>query len=348
MPKRIVICADGTWNTPDQKDGDEVHPSNVTKTALCVAPCDKNGMPQIVYYDKGVGTEWYDRIRGGISGVGISKNIKQAYRFLVDTYEEGDEVFLFGFSRGAYTVRSTVGLIRNCGLLNKENSSQIDSAFDLYRRRDNASHPAAIEAVLFRKTYSREIPIKFIGVWDTVGALGIPVKNLDIINRMLNIEFHDVQLSRIVENAYQALAIDEVREPFQPCIWEQQSQTMGQQQMEQVWFAGVHSNIGGGYADSGLSDIAFLWMNDKAEACGLEFDCSALETQNIVISPRWDGVLRDSKTFLYKLFSDYIRPIGKAKNGNESVHPYAKKRFTYGNGSHQYRPKNLREYMKSN
>lgn len=346
MPKRIVICADGTWNSPDQKDGGELHPSNVTKTALCIAPYDKNGKPQIVFYDKGVGTEWYDRIRGGVSGVGISRKIKQAYCFLVDNYENGDEVFLFGFSRGAYTVRSTVGLIRNCGLLHKENCDKIESAYDLYRRRDDKSHPAAIEAVLFRKTFSREIPIKFIGVWDTVGALGIPVKNLDVFNRLLNIEFHDVKLSSIVENAFQALAIDEMREPFQPCIWEQQNQTMGQQQMEQVWFTGVHSNIGGGYADSGLSDIAFLWMNDKAAACGLEFDCSALETQNIEITPRWDGILRDSKTFFYKLFSDYIRPIGKAQSGNESVHPYAKKRFD--DDSQRYKPKNLREYFGKN
>src|SRR6266513_808409 len=111
MSKRIVICADGTWNTPDEKDHGKVCLTNVAKTALSIANKDSSGMQQLVYYDKGVGTDWYDHIRGGVSGVGISKIIKDAYQFLVDHFEDEDEVFFFGFSRGAYTVRSTDGFI---------------------------------------------------------------------------------------------------------------------------------------------------------------------------------------------------------------------------------------------
>jgi len=292
MAKRIVICSDGTWNIPDQMDHGEVRPSNVAKIALSVSPQGADGMPQKVFYDKGVGTEWYDKIRGGISGVGISQKIKEAYQYLIDCYEDGDEVFLFGFSRGAYTVRSTVGLIRNCGLLKRENARKIDEAYDLYRRRDDKSKPSSVEAELFRRTYSHDIRIKFIGVWDTVGALGIPVQKLDFLNHLLNVEFHDVNLSSYVDNAFQALAIDERREAFKPSIWERKDPDV-KQRLEQVWFSGVHSNVGGGYENSELSDITFEWMREKARSCLLGLDDRSFQDLNIELRPEWDGILRD-------------------------------------------------------
>ncbi len=330
MAKRIIICSDGTWNTPDQRDNGVVRPTNVTKTALSIAARGTDGMLQKTFYDTGVGTEWYDKIRGGISGVGISKKIKEAYHFLVDYYEEGDELFFFGFSRGAYTVRSTVGLIRNCGLLKKENVRKIDEAYDLYRRHDDNSHPSSVEAELFRKTYSIDIRVKFIGVWDTVGALGIPVKKLNFLNNFLNVSFHDMKLSSYVDNAFQVLAIDERREAFEPCIWEQQEHASNQC-LEQIWCSGTHSNIGGGYEDTGLSDISFEWMREKAKSCGLTFDDRAFirryPEQNIIILPKWDGVIRNSKTGIYNLMPDYIRPIGVHKGANELVSTSAWERF---------------------
>lgn len=339
MPKRIVICCDGTWNSPDQKDRGQVRPSNVAKTALAVLPRDANGVEQKIFYDKGVGTGLgLDRLFGGAFGFGLSRNIRDAYDYLIRNYEDDDELYIFGFSRGAYTARSLGGLIRKCGLLRREHAGRYRDAYRLYRRRDTGSHPNAIEAQLFRKSFSHETRIKFIGVWDTVGALGIPVRGLRFLNRLLRQEFHDVKLSSTVDHAYHAVAIDEMRKPFMPTLWEQQSHAIGQK-MEQVWFAGVHSNIGGGYEDTGLSDIAFLWMKHKAEAAGLAFDEKWI-TENI--HPEALGELRDSKTGLYKLAGDYHRPIGAKLGGNESVHPETITRYE---GDTSYRPEKLVEYL---
>jgi uncharacterized protein (DUF2235 family) len=163
--KRIVVCCDGTWNRPDQVHDGETCASNVTKIARCISPVDSLGVPQLVFYDKGVGTGQWDRLLGGAFGLGIKKKILDAYRFLVINYEPQDELFFLGFSRGAYTVRSTFGLIRNSGLLRPEFMHKLDDAYALYRRRDNASHPDAVESELFRRTYSREPRAKFMGVW---------------------------------------------------------------------------------------------------------------------------------------------------------------------------------------
>lgn len=333
MTKRIVICCDGTWNVPDQPN-----PSNVTKVALTVASRDATGIEQRVFYDKGVGTGAFDRIRGGAFGWGLSNKIRDAYRFLISNYDPGDALFFFGFSRGAYTVRSTVGLIRNSGLLKREYADHVGAAYRLYRRRDSASHPAAVESQLFRKSFSHEPRVQFIGVWDTVGALGIP---LDGPLRILNYRwrFHDVQLSRSVDNAYQALAIDEKRKPFAPSIWEQHPEAAGQT-LEQVWFAGVHSNVGGSYSDTGLSDIALLWMVGKAERCGLAFDREALRR---LVNPDPLGKLEDSQTWYYRLLfgGDYIRPMGK--KANESAASTAQERFN--NSASHYRPENLLTFL---
>jgi uncharacterized protein (DUF2235 family) len=355
MSKRIVICCDGTWNTPDQKDRGEIRPSNVAKMALSIAAADAQGQPQLVYYDQGVGTEWYNKLIGGMTGDGISRNICQAYAFLVDNYADGDEVFLFGFSRGAYTVRSTVGLIRNSGLLKREHKGRMAEAYKLYRRRDAKSHPNSIEADLFRKTYAREIRIRCLGVWDTVGALGIPVKHFELTNKMVDvlhgITFHDVSLSSSVENAFQALAIDERRGAFEPCVWKRQEHARGKQRLEQVWFPGVHTNVGGGYEDSGLSDYAFEWMRARAAECGLVFDLSALSRHGITIAPNWRGELRNSRTGFYKLSKEYIRPLGTNDPGNEGVHRSAVERFQaayvdpHMKKPKPYQPVNLSDYL---
>jgi uncharacterized protein (DUF2235 family) len=337
--KRIVICCDGTWNTPDQKDRGRVRPSNVALMALAVADMDARGIAQIVHYDKGVGTGWADHLLGGAFGLGLSKNIEQAYRYIMERYEPGDEVFLFGFSRGAYTVRSTAGLIRNSGLLKGEHAHRFPEAYALYRRKDRDSHPRGVEAQIFRKMYSRDIRIEFIGVWDTVGALGIPFGALRFLNRRA--KFHDVKLSSIVANAFQALAIDERRWFFRPTLWERQEHASGQR-LEQVWFAGVHSNVGGGYEDSGLSDLAFLWMVKKAEETGLAFDGGFINTN---VRPNPAGEMRDSKTLAYEFMPDYVRPMGVSQDGNEFVHSSAVTRMKEPIQP-AYEPPNLTDYLK--
>ncbi|HEU4400600.1 MAG TPA: DUF2235 domain-containing protein [Candidatus Polarisedimenticolia bacterium] len=340
MKKRLVICCDGTWNTPDSKDRGKVCPTNVVKMTLSTAEQDPQRIQQRVYYDKGVGTAWYEHLSGGAFGYGLSENIKQAYRYCVENYELGDELFFFGFSRGAYTARSTVGLIRNCGMLKKEHAGRLEEGYSLYRRRDSESHPKSVEAQVFRRMYAHEVRIKFIGVWDTVGALGIPGGGLRMSNTWW--QFHDVALSSHVDNAFQALAIDEHRKVFEPAIWQQQAHAVGQS-LEQVWFAGAHSNVGGGYFDSGLSDIAFQWMKGKAEGCGLAFREDYVRE---VIHPNTRGELRDSKVGMYSIFPDYLRPIGKVQGGAESVDRSAVERLNR-KVTPEYRPRNLADYLTS-
>jgi uncharacterized protein (DUF2235 family) len=338
--KRIVVCCDGTWNRPDQVHGGEVCASNVTKIARCVAPVDPHGTQQLVFYDKGVGTGRFDRLLGGAFGLGIERKILDAYQFLIINYESGDELFFLGFSRGAYTVRSIFGLIRNSGLLKPELAHKVADAYALYRRRDDASHPDAVESELFRRTYSREPRAKFIGVWDTVGALGLPVGGLlQLINKRWS--FHDMTLSSWVDNAFQALAIDERRKPFRPSIWDQSANAAGQV-IEQVWFAGVHSNVGGSYPKTGLSDVTLLWMIEKAEGCGLAIDHTSMARIN---NPQPDalGTLYNSQTLWYKIagLGDYIRPIGQA--AKESAASTAVDRLK--NPPSKYQPPNLVAFL---
>jgi uncharacterized protein (DUF2235 family) len=329
MRKRLVVCCDGTWNKPDQTEGGQPSMTNVTKVALAVAVWDTSVRPPVeqrVYYDTGVGTGRLDRFLGGAFGAGLSKNVQQAYSFLVQNYDPGDastppdDLFFFGFSRGAYTARSTVGLIRNSGLLRREYAHKLEEAYALYRRRDDASHPRAIEAELFRKSFSHQPRIHFVGVWDTVGALGIPFETPLISKFNENWRFHDTELSSWVDHAYHALAIDERRKPFRPAVWKQDPENkMKGQVCEQVWFAGVHSSVGGGYADASLSDIALLWMIKKAEGCGLKFDLSQLKSSP---APKYNGELRNSQRWYYWLLGGkFTRRLGRVLDAQQREIP---------------------------
>jgi len=309
---KIVVCCDGTWSVPDKRcENGRVCPTNVTKTALTVARSGGDGCPQLVYYGRGVGTGRFDHLIGGLFGAGISHHILDAYAYLIDAYRPGDDLYLFGFSRGAYTVRSLAGLIRNCGILQPRFRDRINAAYALYRRRDPDSQPPARESQLFRRTYSWEAEapptrIRFIGVWDTVGALGIPVGLFSRWSiKLLGLGFHDVDLSSYVDNAFQALAIDERRRAFSPTLWNQQAHAVGQR-LEQVWLPGVHSNAGGGEADARVSDVAFLWMVERARECGLSFDEGALADST---DPDPFGPLSESWTGIWRLVPPRRRTI---------------------------------------
>ncbi len=336
MPKRLIVCCDGTWNKPDQPS-----PTNVTKVALAVQLKDTAGIEQRTYYHSGVGTGMFDHVLGGITGLGLSHNIQDAYKFLIANYEQGDELFFFGFSRGAYTVRSTVGLIRNSGLLRREFANKLDDAYDLYRNRDDRFRPDSVEAELFRKSFSWEPRVKCLSVWDTVGALGIPIDGpLRLINKAF--QFHDESLSRSVDNAFQALAVDERRKPFRPCVWKQHPQA-GLQVLEQVWFAGVHSNVGGGYSDTSLSDIALLWMVRKAAGCGLALDLARIPAP-AALNPL--GKLENSMTLLYRLLGENIRKMGVVQGNCEFAGSSAITRLNAP--ASNYSPSNLRAYVAHN
>ncbi|WP_217915491.1 DUF2235 domain-containing protein [Miltoncostaea marina] len=298
--KRLVFCCDGTWSRPDQAS-----PTNVTRFHAAIPLRGADGVEQVPGYGKGVGTSLGDRLRGGAFGYGLTRNVKAAYRFVVEHFEPGDEIFLVGFSRGAYTARSTAGLIRNSGVLRREHAGRLDEAYELYRSRER--HPRGEEAQRFRDAHSHETRIRFIGVWDTVGALGIPLNGLRLIHRLnRRWQFHDTKLSTTVDRAHQALAIDEERGPFVPTMWDRQPGA-GDQVLEQVWFAGDHSDVGGGHGDRALADIALLWMADRAAAAGLTF----LPDAFTALRPGADGLVHRSRRGFFALVRPHVRRPGR-------------------------------------
>lgn len=261
-PKRIIICCDGTWNGPD------IDPTNVVKLVRSIKPTAADGTQQVVFYDQGVGTGGtVDRLLGGTVGKGLAKNVLDCYRFLVHNYEDKDEIYCFGFSRGAYTARAFAGLVYAIGLMEKSELEHLPKAYHYYRtppkERPNASYDTNVRP-----------DIRMIGVWDTVGALGAPTPMLGKLTSPW-VGFFDTHLSSIVKHGYHAMALDEERAPFKVNPWT--GSLHPDQVVEQCWFRGVHSDIGGGYKESGLSDIALLWMADKAEALGLDLDRPYLE-----------------------------------------------------------------------
>lgn len=359
--KRLVVCCDGTWNFADQPSK-----TNVTKIALAVRRgLSAGGMEQRVYYHSGVGTHWWDHLRGGAFGVGLSGNIIDAYRFLVEAYEPGDELFLFGFSRGAFTARSLAGLVSNSGIVRREHAEQVKEAWALYR--DRLESPTGVASTLFRRSYAYETKIRFIGVWDTVGALGIPVPRATLLKPAVkqfdnHWGFHNTELSIWVEGAFQALAIDEQRSAFQPTPWHQLPNAPKGQVLKQVWFAGAHGDVGGGEKETGLSDLALLWMVKQAHSYKLEFNADVLSANgpsemnpsrsiDFCVQPNFMGGLHPSRKKLWRLGGLLERPIGQIRvknestgrlDGNEFLADPAEERYLK---DPDYRPPELTKYL---
>ena len=346
MAKRIVVCCDGAWGVEEARTSGQLVQTNVFHIARAVSPRDPAGMPQVGFYENRRSLDWADVLVNTMPG-GLSTSILAAYDFIVDQFQPGDELFLFGFSRGAYVARSTAGLIRTCGVLRPQHRARLTEGYNLYRRRDAAAAPRGPVAQRFRQAYAWDLDgprIRFIGVWETVGALGIPmgvlwfpVSVLQLVSRRW--AFHDLRLSSAIDNAYQALAIDERRAPYAPALWEQQPGA-SDQVLEQVWFCGSHANVGGGYRDAGLASISLLWMKDKAAQCGLAFDEDYFRQQTV--SPDPLGALRDSRVGAFSLFPARWRPIGAMPAGHESIHPSVLERVQ---ARPEYRPPNLLEYL---
>ena len=359
MSKRIIICCDGTWNKPESETrvwDKKQKITNVLKTVRAIKPVGSDGKNQIVYYEKGVGTGgFFDRWIGGFTGKGIDQNIKNAYRFLCNNFVEEDEIFCFGFSRGAYTVRALGGLVNLVGIINKLELNHLPIIYKYYRtspekRKNHPSHLIIQQLIKNEKTAKPEI--KFMGVWDTVGALGAPTPLLGWITKKLFVGFFNTAAENI-KYAYQALAIDERRRPFTPSVWTDCSEKTV---MQQVWFPGAHSNVGGGYEEAYLSDLAFLWMVEKAAQLGLTFEDKYL-TNHSLIDGRYCGKVIDSLNILYRLlFFKRSRRLGQEfkdvtgrKNAvGEMIFEGAVKRFkenlkTYNLKNLEYGVKNLEE-----
>lgn len=319
--RNVVICCDGTWNTPEQMDNGLPAPTNVVKLYNALEK-DKN---QIAYYHPGVGTGkgWWDHVVGGSTGEGLDRNIMSAYRWLAGSYAKDDRIFMFGFSRGAYTVRSLAGLISDYGLLDLSNLegdpnevwNRVGKVFSAYRNShafENtdryAFHNAATGVEPAGKT-----KIHFVGVWDTVGALGIPedFALLGLFDRPDRYRFHDTTLSELILNARHAVAIDERRASFEPTLW---SGVDDRDTAKQVWFPGVHGDVGGGYVETGLSDGALDWMLTEAKTCGLAIRSLALKQ----IRPDLHGIAHDSCSGVFKMLKTQPRAVPCISNNDQA------------------------------
>jgi uncharacterized protein (DUF2235 family) len=299
-PKNIVVCSDGTGNADIRGRG-----TNVFKLFEAVElranqhhlpnqrlPPDYDHSPptQTAIYHDGLGTESFKPIRliGAAFGYGFSRHVKQLYTELARCYVPGDKIFLFGFSRGAFTVRSLAGLIAHTGLLDvkkvkseKELNQRVNEAYtalrECFRRfgtwRKDPVNNAPAEA--FRKNYAvePETPIEFLGVWDTVDAVGFPLDEIaDLWNTVVYpFKFPDTNLSSVVKCARHAISIDDARRTFHPELWNESPDSTSTRRIVQVWFPGVHSNVGGGYPKQGISLVSMVWMMKEAETRGLRF-----------------------------------------------------------------------------
>jgi uncharacterized protein (DUF2235 family) len=299
--KRLVLCFDGTWNT-------EKSNTNVSRLFRKIAGSSNECSEQRQFYDEGVGTSWGERIRGGMLGMGLDRNIRQGFAWLAAQFREarptpggdagfmsGPDIYLLGFSRGAFTARSLGGLINYLGLPNLglevsqeagtagEESSLVLEAWNLYaarptkgdredksKEKEVAAHDLAVKE--FRSRHYFPVQIHFLGVWDTVGALGIP-RFLDYkwIPRPSNkFLFHNTRLGDCVRFAYHAMAIDEQREPYCVTLWTDLDESRTED-VEQRWFPGAHADVGGGYEDCLLPDPPLAWIAKKAAERGLHF-----------------------------------------------------------------------------
>ena len=304
-PKNIVVCSDGTGNSANKDRG-----TNVFKLYEAI---DLNGhlapntdlIEQIAFYDDGVGTESFKpaRILGGAFGWGLGRNVRQLYASLVRSYNREDRIFLFGFSRGAFTARTLGGFITSCGILDREQYADdtdlkraVNKAYEVYRSRYMVGFNQDIRRRFSRAPSTQESPgaarsaprvakfreqyaplgarIAFIGVWDTVAAIGMPIDHLaDFINYFIYpFKFGDQGLSGLVNRACQAIAIDDERHTFHPLMWDESDQD--HERISQVWFSGVHSNVGGGYPKQGMSIVALDWMMSEAAKVGLRFNAA--------------------------------------------------------------------------
>ncbi|KAL7909526.1 hypothetical protein GGI35DRAFT_450146 [Trichoderma velutinum] len=354
--KRLIVCCDGTWMNSDNgyveptlehPQGMLQVPSNVTRISRCFKRRCNDGTLQVMSYESGVGTgsNAIDTITGGAFGLGLSERVRDAYSYLSSNHIDGDEIFLVGFSRGAFTARSVAGMIGNLGLLTREgleyfypifkdmenwNNDNYDDEFpgQPFPNKPKGPNAAAVyrkrlEELGYTRVYQENgelIKIKAVCVWDTVGSLGIPkVSWLDKIGiHPSNDEYkwHDTSLSDRIEHAFQALALDETRAPFSPAVWERLPENRLTTDLRQVWFPGNHGNCGGGWPDQEASDASLAWMMDQMASVGVEFDLSCLER----VAQKTIGYYKSLQTTKKKGPKWAVDPI---YSSNQPVRPWA-------------------------
>ena len=374
--KRLALFFDGTWNEPADH-------TNVRRLRLMLADWGEDGIPQEAFYDEGVGTRWYDRLSGGAFGAGLSNNVRNGYRWLVERYNRGDEIFIFGFSRGAFTARSLAGLLARCGLLEPDAPISFAQLYERYQRGNDARPIYQLireredsinfdfeEKALLRHSYYKRNLIKMVGVWDTVGSIGVPFGRVRGVSRR-TLRFHNTRLSRAIEHSYQALALDEYRQPYWAVLWTHfvpdganATQDEDTRVVEQRWFAGAHANLGGGYRSDLLPQRPLAWLQKKAIACRLTFRSTVrVYDDDLTVFPRdsYSEFLRGSWRIL-KFGRRYVRWVmadpayrpSRVVNGRKSTAGWvqtANERidlsvFHRCQLDSKYRPRSLQEWAK--
>ncbi|MEO9648880.1 MAG: DUF2235 domain-containing protein [Roseobacter sp.] len=363
----IAIFCDGTWSRFD--DGERTH------VAHLAAACAENQAQKVLYFE-GVGTgtgmisdigRWFSKIGGGLFGWGLNRNIKAAYLGLCKTYQPGDKIMIFGFSRGAYTARSLVGMIRKCGILSDPCEQNLELAFSLYRARGARNAPDAprvwaarrrlspdyatsAKDVMHRKDQSYLVRITYLGVWDTVGALGMPPSILGGIATLWNkrYAFHDTSLSHLVEHARHAVSLDEKRVLFAPSLWGNLesgptgsglngTNTSDTRYYQQMWFAGNHGIIGGSTPPKGLAAASLGWIWAGAQQAGLSLKPNK-RIPNVLVDTVGPAPALYDVNKIYRLFPWLL----KWRNGPSetyNLHPTARMRAAFVS---EYRPKSLK------
>lgn len=356
--KRLVIFLDGTWNSIESN-------TNVWRMRALCAPMGKDGKPQLVYYEIGV-----NGVLGGMFGQGLDENIRLAYEWLIENYNEGDEIFIFGFSRGAYTARSLAGLVAMDGILKAGSPVGVGELFDRYKKgyeetiwklkgieaSNDARNLTEQEKWLLK--YSIPVNVQFVGVWDTVGSVGWKAGNFQGISRS-TFGYLQTGLRTHILNAYQALAIDEHRDDFAPTLWDVRhpndknaaiAAPRSLSSVEQRWFVGAHANVGGGYPTDLLAQAPLRWMMKKAESQGLTFRSEVDLDGNILAAPIADsygefayGLYAKVSSPLYRIIGREpdIRADGSHINVNETIDSSVFERWRT---DFNYRPANLVEW----
>jgi uncharacterized protein (DUF2235 family) len=358
--KRLALFLDGTWNVISDN-------TNVWRLRSLFAPASSDGCEQRAFYSTGLGTKFGERVRGGMFGRGINTAITGAYEWLVNNYEPNDEIFIFGFSRGAYTARSLSGFVSKCGLLERGAPIGVNQLYMRYRNKGAKTirtliEEGQMEAARFNieeawmLKYSRAVPIKFLGIFDTVGALGVPFPLLRWIKGSAY-PFLNTGLRQSNDYAFHALAIDEHRKSFRPTLWTNQGATDAKprpiDRTEQRWFVGAHANIGGGCFSDPLAQVPLRWLERKAAMLGLAFMDFATE-ENAVAAPISDSFTEfaGGSYAVLKFGIRYHRPIGAPPRHegpgvmtiNETIDSSV---FTRWRADGTYRPRSLRRWAKS-
>jgi uncharacterized protein (DUF2235 family) len=279
--KRLIVLCDGTWQD-STSDDPSAYPTNVTRMARVLSPNsfvptgkivdgkeELEEVAQIVYYQEGVGTGIGDKVLGGAAGAGLSSHIRAAYAFLAENYDAGDTIYIFGFSRGAYTARSLAGLVVGMGLLTKRGMDNFPIIYNAFYTKNQDSLAPDVSQRLIANKQLINLPrgtVEIVGVWDTVGFYApLPFTQGEY-------EFNNTLLSEEYKYAFHGLSLDENRQAFAPTLWFQWKDPLkartpqatdlfsGPTDLQQVWFSGAHSDVGGGMDDPRLADISLAWM----------------------------------------------------------------------------------------